>query len=162
MAARRCCAAAIGCCAIWRVFTAATDGWPRPNARSERWAWSLASAAPARVRIYLDRPVSNSGRLRELLRTVATSHGWPWDVLLADNPDKEILACAGWLTASGDAAVLDRCGGWLPLTDLVIAAAAPAAWIVDLAKRRRELEANAVQMRCPLFLVPSPRPRGEG
>lgn len=94
----------------------------------------LAAAAPAAVRVYLDRPVSNSGRLRALMRTKATQASWPWEVLLVDNPDREILGLGdpGWITATGDSHILDRCGPWLPLADATVAAAAPAAWLIDL------------------------------
>src|SRR5690606_966360 len=35
----------------------------------------------------LDRPVSNSGRLRAMLLNAAASHGWPWHVELVPDPD---------------------------------------------------------------------------
>ena len=92
----------------------------------------LASAAPAVVRIFLDRPVSNSGRVRQLMEVVAAQAGWPWQVRLADNPDREVLASTGWVAASSDGAILDRCGPWVALSEAIVAAHAPAAWIVDL------------------------------
>src|SRR5439155_11027349 len=91
----------------------------------------LAASAPAVVRIFLDRPVSNSGRLRRLMGDIASRAGWPWEIVLADNPDRELVT-SGWIVASGDAAVLDRCRSWVALAAAAVAACAPAAWIVDL------------------------------
>jgi hypothetical protein len=92
----------------------------------------LAAAEPTAVHVFLDRPVSNSGRLRALMETMASGAGWPWQVSLVDNPDRAILARAGWITASGDAPVLDRCGPWVPLADAAVAAVAPSAWLIEL------------------------------
>jgi hypothetical protein len=83
------------------------------------------------VRIYLDRPVSNSGRLRALLDSLSTEEGWPWEVLLVDNPDRALLA-QGWIVASSDGPVLDACGPWVALAETVVRRCAPRAWIIDL------------------------------
>ena len=69
----------------------------------------------------LDRPVSNSGRLRGMLREVAADRGWPWEVDLPFNPDLDLIdATADVVVATADAGVLDRCGGWLPLARLCV------------------------------------------
>jgi hypothetical protein len=91
----------------------------------------IASAAPAEVRWFLDRPVSNSGRLRGLTEAMAASAGWHWQVELADNPDRAIAA-TGWVAASTDAWLLDHCPHWVCLPDAVIAQAVASPWIVDL------------------------------
>jgi hypothetical protein len=91
----------------------------------------IAGAAPAAVRWFLDRPVSNSGRLRGLIDAMAASAGWPWQVELSDNPDREIAA-TGWVAATTDAWLLDRCPHWVCLPDAVIARAKDNPWIVDL------------------------------
>ena len=65
--------------------------------------------------ILLDRPVSNSGRLRQLIETMAADRGWPWTVRLEMNPDK-ILRQSPDPILSADSAVLDFCKSWCNLT----------------------------------------------
>jgi hypothetical protein len=80
----------------------------------------------------LDRPVSNSGRLAAALREVAARRAWPWQVETIPDPDRE-LRISDAVAATADSAVLDRCASWLNLASLVVDAAIPSAWIVDLA-----------------------------
>jgi hypothetical protein len=74
---------------------------------------------------YLDRPVSNSGRLKQFIEEMAAAHGWPWRVELVFNPDRELAEASGTVTASADSAVLDRCGDWFNLVRHILAAGAP-------------------------------------
>ena len=96
---------------------------------------TLAGLRPARCRWLFDRPVSNSGRLAELLRATAAAHGWPWSAEVVDDPDRALRAAGAELVATADAAVLDACGAWLDLARLVIEAQLPRAWIVRLDRR---------------------------
>lgn len=82
---------------------------------------------------YLDSPVSNSGRLRGILREEAEARGWSWRVELVLDPDP-VLAAAPGIVATADAGILDRCRRWFPLACLVVARAAPGAYRVDLAE----------------------------
>ena len=91
----------------------------------------LAALAPVRVRWLFDAPISNSGRLARLLRELAADRDWPWEVELADNPDR-LLRTTPAVVATADSAVLDRCGPWLNLARLVVDAAARDAWLIDL------------------------------
>lgn len=91
----------------------------------------LSELGPARVRWLLDSPVSNSGRLKTLLRQTAEEHGWPWTVELAQSPDG-VLARSQALVATTDSAVLDRCGRWMPLAGAIVRQRIPSAWIIDL------------------------------
>jgi hypothetical protein len=83
-------------------------------------------------RWYLDRPVSNSGRLKRILLDVAARSSWPWNVELVVDPDP-ILATASLPVATADSAVLDRCAQWVNLAGAVVKAHVPAARLVDLA-----------------------------
>lgn len=85
-----------------------------------------------RCRWLLDRPVSNSGRLKAILLDVARRAGWDWSVQLVQNPDHD-LAESDQLVATADSAILDRCSRWFNLARGVVAQI-PSAWIVDLAK----------------------------
>lgn len=84
---------------------------------------------------WLDRPVSNSGRLQRAIVEVAASAGWNWQVELVFNPDK-VLAQSSETVATSDSAILDRCERWLNLARLTIAARIPQARVVDLCIQR--------------------------
>lgn len=80
---------------------------------------------------WLDRPVSNSGRLRATLRAIADDHGWDWQVELVDNPDP-LLIQSSEIVASADSVILDRCARWINLARLAVEAGVPGAHLVDL------------------------------
>lgn len=80
---------------------------------------------------YLDRPVSNSGRLSVILAAMAAERGWPWTVELEYSPDA-VLARSPHVVATADAGILDRCGPWLPLARAVISETVEGAWVIDL------------------------------
>lgn len=67
----------------------------------------------------LDKPVSNSGRLKKFVENIADKKKWDWIVKLEYNPD-EILIKSGQNIISHDSLVLDHCKSWinLPLTIL--------------------------------------------
>lgn len=62
----------------------------------------------------LDRPVSNSGRLKSDLQTVSERFSFSWEVELAYNPDK-ILAERDAVIVTSDSWVLDRAARWFNL-----------------------------------------------
>ncbi len=84
----------------------------------------------------LDAPVSNSGRLAELIRATAASAGWNWTARVVPDPDPE-LAESGAVVASSDSGVIDRCRRWIPLSRWVIDACAQP-WRIDLAGDPRD------------------------
>jgi hypothetical protein len=86
----------------------------------------LASIGPARVRVFLDAPVSSSGRLRARIEERARGWGFPVDAEVVPNPDA-ILARADNAVTS-DSTVLDRCGSWLNLARFVVDRHVPSAW----------------------------------
>ncbi|MGC4116435.1 MAG: DUF434 domain-containing protein [Myxococcales bacterium] len=100
------------------------------QAALERIGERLAKAGPASVRWYLDRPVSNSGRLKASIEALAAAQGWPWTVEVVFNPDEELQRC-GELVATTDAIILEGSVGWVPLSEEVVASV-PGAWVVDL------------------------------
>ena len=92
----------------------------------------LDELAIAGCRWYLDRPVSNSGRLRRILLDLSAPREWQWEVELVDDPDR-ILAAATLPVATADSAVLDRCRAWVNLAAEVLRAGVPQARVIDLA-----------------------------
>jgi hypothetical protein len=80
---------------------------------------------------YLDQPVSNSGRLKTMLRELAESKGWPWEVQLVSDPDK-ILIETDKIVASADSQVIDGASPWFNLARHVIDSRIADAWFVDL------------------------------
>ena len=70
-------------------------------------------------RWFLDRPVSNSGRLKTLMQQLAGEHGWPWQIELAANPDA-VLSETDETIATADSVILDRCRRWFNLARLTV------------------------------------------
>jgi len=76
----------------------------------------------------LDRPVSNSGRLKLLMEELAAAGGWPWRVELVANPDR-VLDCTEQVVATADSVILDRCQRWFNLARAAVARYVPAAQV---------------------------------
>ncbi len=68
---------------------------------------------------YLDRPVSNSGRLQQLILKLATAEHWDWRVELAPNPDA-VLSASAEIVATADSIILNRCARWFNLARAVV------------------------------------------
>ena len=79
----------------------------------------------------LDSPVSNSGRLKTLLRELAEKNNWKWEIELVTSPDA-VLIKGEKIVASSDSVVLDKCGKWVDLAGEIIKNRIPAAKIIDL------------------------------
>lgn len=95
-------------------------------------AAAVADAGCSKVRWLLDRPVSNSGRLRALIEDETTGERPRWTVDLTDRTDR-VLMESPEVVASADSAVIDGCRRWCNLARHVVETAAPDPWIVDLA-----------------------------
>lgn len=79
----------------------------------------LGKLAVAEVFWLLDKPVSNSGRLKKRITHYAEQKGLNWNVQLDMNPDKT-LAESSDIIATSDSVILDRCQKWLNLTGYII------------------------------------------
>jgi hypothetical protein len=84
-----------------------------------------------RCRWLFDRPVSNSGRIRDVVLEIAAERGVEWSVELVDDPDP-ILGGSSQIVATADSGILDRGPPWLNLARIVIETACPEAFIIDL------------------------------
>jgi hypothetical protein len=93
---------------------------------------TLAELGPGSCHWYLDRPVSNSGRLKTAMEELATARGWDWRVELVPDPDP-LLAVGEQVVATADSVILDRCPAWFNLAQTVVARHVPGALVVDLA-----------------------------
>jgi hypothetical protein len=91
----------------------------------------LAELSVARAVWHLDRPVSNSGRLKTILEQTAEAHKWPWEIRLVPDPDK-ILRQTDQLVATADSGILDECGRWVNLARAAIDRRIPNANPVEL------------------------------
>jgi hypothetical protein len=75
--------------------------------------------APSEVLWLLDKPVSNSGRLKKLILEFAAEKNLNWNVELDNNPDKRLIA-SPHIIATSDSAVLDNCQQWINLAKTCI------------------------------------------
>ncbi len=87
-------------------------------------------AGCAKVLWYLDRPVSNSGRLKKLIEDAVAGRNPAWSVELSPHTDRA-LADSPHIVATADSAILDRCRRWINLARVVVSRSVPDAWIVD-------------------------------
>ncbi|OCA76856.1 hypothetical protein BBH99_11955 [Chryseobacterium contaminans] len=66
-----------------------------------------------------DQPVSNSGRIKQLILDFAIENQLNWDVQLQFSPDKFLAESSG-IIISSDAWILDHCKVWFNLIDYLI------------------------------------------
>lgn len=85
----------------------------------------------AKCEIYLDQPVSNSGRLRAFLEDLAAAHHWPFTVFVVPSPDS-VLMRSEHVVASADGQILDAPVRWFNLARECVALAVPHASCIDL------------------------------
>ena len=79
----------------------------------------------------LDKPVSNSGRLKALIGQIAQENGWPWKIELVISPDAALIK-GDMIAATSDSAILDACEKWLNLATEIINKNLDSIWVVDL------------------------------
>jgi hypothetical protein len=133
------------------ILLLARDGWLRDMASMHGSFRRVEETCPAlecvgrvlaelnvsSARWFLDRPVSNSGRLAATLRQTALRHAWPWQADLVDDVDG-LLARSVQIVATADAAILDRCSSWCNLAREVISRQVPDARMLRLTGASRE------------------------
>ena len=93
----------------------------------------LAELGVSTAHWYLDKPVSNSGRLAKLIREMAAEHGWSWQVEIVQSPDYVLMECPD-VIATADSVILNYCAGWANLTDWLVTRYVPTAWVVDFSR----------------------------
>ena len=93
---------------------------------------TLGSFKVKSAEILLDRPVSNSGRLKKLIESFADERRLPWVVRLENSPDR-ILCQSPLPVITADSAVLDCCGRWVNLMAEILPQI-PFAKVIDLSE----------------------------
>ena len=83
----------------------------------------------------LDSPVSNSGRLKTLIRELAEKNLWDLEIRLSISPDAE-LKKTDLIVASSDSVVLDGCKSWVNLAAGIITQKLPSATVIDLGPKQ--------------------------
>lgn len=95
---------------------------------------ALEALEPIDVLWRLDRPVSNSGKLRGRIEAFASGYDWPWRVELTNAPDKDLVkdGADGALIVTADSNILDDDLQWIDLASPIVGADTPDAWVIDL------------------------------
>ncbi len=94
-------------------------------------AAALNAAGVREAHWLFDAPVSNSGRLKTLLRLEAEWRGWPWTVELADGVDQQLKEC-GEPVITADGSILDAVRAWCNLTARIVSALDDPVFVRDL------------------------------
>jgi hypothetical protein len=92
---------------------------------------ALETLKPKSAKWFLDRPISNSGRLAQRIKELARERGWPWSLEVVFNPDASILATEG-IAVTSDSLILDGAKRWINLSDFLVRRYLPQAWVIDL------------------------------
>lgn len=92
---------------------------------------TLCALSPERVAWYLDRSVSNAGRVQERLADAQPRAGPAWTVSVSGHVDDALRTAPG-LVVTSDSELLDATEAWLHLEALVHARHTPDAHVVDL------------------------------
>jgi hypothetical protein len=104
---------------------------------------TLAALASARIEVLLDSPVSNSGRLKTMVRQLGEEHAWwgaaAWTITLVQDPDP-LLAMSSEIVATADSVILDGTRNpkgtgspaWFNFAAIIVARHAEAATVIDM------------------------------
>lgn len=94
----------------------------------------IDSLRPSKAILYIDRPVSNSGRLAEIVRKAAAGRGSKLEALTADRVDETLMASSA-VVATSDSMILDASDDWVNLARIAVErhrAEAEPLWLLDL------------------------------
>ncbi|MGB5682895.1 MAG: DUF434 domain-containing protein, partial [Polyangiales bacterium] len=92
------------------------------------------SLQPSEAVVYIDRPVSNSGRLAEIVRKAAAAVNSRLCAETADSVDETLKRSHG-VAATADSAILDDCSRWLNLARIAVErhrSEVEPMWLLDL------------------------------
>jgi hypothetical protein len=92
----------------------------------------LGARRAARVRWLFDAPVSNSGRLAEIVRALEHAPEQEWMVDVVDDPDPILITAREEVVASADSRVLDGAPRCWHLAREVVSRLPGPCWLIDL------------------------------
>ncbi len=81
---------------------------------------SLNELGPSKAVIYLDKPVSNSGRLRQRILDLSQEKDISFELEVCMHEQVDSILKTKPLIASADAIILDECGGWFNLAKYIV------------------------------------------
>lgn len=91
----------------------------------------LLKSECGKVYFYLDRPVSNSGKLAGMLENLILEKNYNWQVELSDQVDRMLIE-SGDIVATSDHVILDSTNAWFDLVSEVISENLEKnVWLVD-------------------------------
>lgn len=91
---------------------------------------SLDELQVKKANIYLDAPVSNSGRLKQLFITQAANYPIKIHAEVTNAVDSLLSGMYG--VVSSDAIILNQCMNWVNLSSWIIEHRIPQSWCIDL------------------------------
>lgn len=80
--------------------------------------------------IFLDQPVSNSGRLKALIYEISEDYHVGVNIEVIPDVDRNLKTLEGVITS--DAIILDKCKSWFNLNSRIIKQYIPNSWILEL------------------------------
>lgn len=92
---------------------------------------TLQKLAVSSVQWYLDRPVSNSGRLKGIMYELSEQYDFGWEIDLVNNPDRTLVEQSEAVVVSSDGWVLDHADSWFNLHRYIVDTI-PTASVVSL------------------------------
>jgi hypothetical protein len=95
----------------------------------EHIARVIDAMQPSECVWHLDRPVSNSGRLRAIIEEVAVEFDRPWRVELVPDPDPILAECDA-VVATADSVILASARRWVNLARLIVESEIAEAWTI--------------------------------
>jgi hypothetical protein len=95
-------------------------------------AETLEARRVAGVRWLFDAPVSNSGRLADIVRETGRARGHVWEVDVVADPDPILIAAREEVVASADSRVLDGAPRCWHLAREVVQRLPMSVWLVEL------------------------------
>ena len=85
----------------------------------------------------LDSPISNSGRLKQIMTDLAEEKKWNWKVKLEKHADKSIVELSqneNHIVASCDAWITINASNWVNLCSFIVKNYILSAWVLDFRK----------------------------
>jgi hypothetical protein len=92
---------------------------------------AIEALEPESVMWVLDKPISNSGRLAERIRSEAAARGWNWTVEVVNNPDA-LITSSPHIAVSADSTVVYSAARWLNMGVQLVENHVKNSWVIDL------------------------------